>query len=309
MARLEWPTLALVFACYGLWTAAGLWLWPELPVLALVAMATMTALHSSLTHECLHGHPTRHRLLNEALVTLPLSPVYPYRRYKALHLAHHNDARLTDPMADPESYYIARWRHARMPGWLRAILAVNNTLLGRMVLGPVIGTAGFLASEVRLLAANSRGVRKAWALHLAGLLPLAALLHAFGIPLWLYALGVAWPAMALISVRTFAEHQWDESPEGRTILVERSVLAWLFLNNNLHIVHHKMPSAPWYTLPTLYARRRAEWRALNRGYVFRNYAELLLRYALRAKEPVVHPALRLNAPPEAPALPVKGRAA
>ena len=33
----------------------------------LAAMALATALHSSLAHECLHGHPTRNARVNEAL--------------------------------------------------------------------------------------------------------------------------------------------------------------------------------------------------------------------------------------------------
>jgi fatty acid desaturase len=183
-----------------------------------------------------------------------------------------------------------------MPRWLQALLVLNNTLAGRIVLGPLLGAAGFLRDEVRLLASGRRDVRIAWVLHLAGLLPVLALVHAFGIPLWLYAVGVAWPALSLISIRTFAEHRWHDAPEGRTIIVERSPLSWLFLNNNLHIVHHQVPSAPWYSLPRLYAERAAHWQALNRGYVYPGYGALFRAHALRPKEPVVHPALHLDTP-------------
>ena len=296
--RIEWPTLALIVACYGLWAASGALLWQVAPVAALALMALMSALHSSLVHENLHGHPTRHRLVNETLVTLPLSLIYPYRRYRATHLAHHHDERLTDPLEDPESYYRARWQHDRMPRWLRHVLLVNNTMIGRIVLGPVLGAAGFLAQEARLVAMGARGVRPAWALHLASLLPLVALLWFFGIPLWLYVLAVVWPSLSLISIRTYAEHRWHDAPEGRTIIVERSPLAWLFLNNNLHIVHHQVPSAPWYALPRLYAEQRAYWQTLNRGYVYPSYWHLFRAHALHPKEPVVHPVLhQVPAPP------------
>jgi fatty acid desaturase len=144
-------------------------------------------------------------------------------------------------------------------------------------------------------------VRLAWALHGLSLLPVLVALALFGIPIWLYGLAVVWPALALISIRTFAEHRWHETPDGRTIIVERSPLAWLFLNNNLHIVHHRHPTAPWYALPRLYAERRDHWQALNGGYVYRNYWQLFRAHALRAKEPVAHPALRLwPEPPQAP---------
>ncbi len=297
--RPEWPTIALIVSCYGLWAAAGFWLWPHWPLAALAVMAVMAALHSSLTHECLHGHPTRSRRLNEALVTIPLSLIYPYRRYKALHLAHHNDERLTDPFEDPESYYRARWQLARAPGWFRALLGANNTLIGRMVLGPLLGAAGFLVAEARLLGQGAPGVRLGWALHLAGLAPVLAALWAFGIPLWVYLLAVVWPSLSLIAIRTFAEHRWHETPDGRTIVVERSPLAWLFLNNNLHIVHHRHPAAPWYALPRLYAERPEYWHDLNGGYVYRNYWQLFRAHALRMKEPVAHPALHLEPPPPA----------
>lgn len=286
----------MILLCYGLWGVAGLVIWPLAPVVALVVMAVMGALHSSLTHECLHGHPTRSRIMNEVLAGLPLTIFYPYRRYRALHLAHHDDERLTDPFEDPESYYVARWRHATMPRWLRTLLLLNNTFVGRVVLGPVLGVAAFLRDEARLLAAGRRDVRTAWLLHLAGLVPVLALLQVFGIPLWLYVVAVAWPALSIISIRTFAEHRWHDAPDGRTIIVERSPLSWLFLNNNLHIVHHKVPSAPWYALPGLYAARRDEWHALNDGYVYPGYARLFRAYAFRPKEPVAHPALHLQSP-------------
>ena len=74
--------------------------------------------------------------------------------------------------------------------------------------------------------------------------------------------------------------------------MERSPLAFLFLNNNLHLVHHKMPTVAWYRLPSLFRERRAEWLAMNDGYVYPNYLSLLKDFAFRAKEPVVHPFLR-----------------
>jgi fatty acid desaturase len=287
--RVEWPTLGLIVLAYGGWLAAGLWLWPLAPALALAVMAVLAALHSSLTHEALHGHPTRSRMMNEALVAVPLTLIYPYRRYKVTHLAHHADERLTDPFEDPESYYKARWHLRAMPSWFRWVLVINNTMLGRMVLGPVLGAAGFLAQEGRHLRAGTRGVRLAWALHMPALAAVVVAVWAMGIPLWLYVVAVAWPALSLIAIRTFAEHRWHETPEGRTIIVERSPLAWLYLHNNLHIVHHQFPGVPWYRLPALYAAHRDHFRRLNHGYWYPDYAAMFRAYAVRVKEPVAHP--------------------
>ncbi|MCB1360910.1 MAG: fatty acid desaturase, partial [Rhodobacteraceae bacterium] len=202
--RLEWPTLGLIVVCYGAWLAAGFWLWPVASVLALAVMAVTAALHSSLVHECLHGHPTRSRRINEALVSVPLSLAYPFRRYKATHLQHHHDDRLTDPFDDPESYYRARWQYDRFPAWLKTLLRWNNTLLGRVVLGPWLVAGAFFVSEAALIRSDARGVRLAWALHLPAALLVLALVWVMGIPLWLYVVAVCWPGLSLIAIRTFA---------------------------------------------------------------------------------------------------------
>ncbi len=291
-AGIEWPTVALVLACYASWFAAGLLLWPQFPLLAIVVLTICVALQSSLMHEASHGHPTRRAAINELLVGLPIGLAYPYRRFKALHLRHHADERLTDPFDDPESYYRALWRHERFPRWFKTVLAFNNTMVGRFLIGPALAGVGFFMTEAAAAMRGDHGVRRAWLHHAAGLavvLPVVVLV--FGMPLVSY-LVPAYLGMSLLSVRTFAEHQWSERPDGRTIIVERSPLALLFLNNNLHLVHHKQPAVAWYRLPRLFRERRAEWAAMNGNYVFPNYFALLRAYAFRPKEPVVHPALR-----------------
>ncbi|WP_109614348.1 fatty acid desaturase [Pseudaminobacter salicylatoxidans] len=289
----EWPTLALIAATYVLWATVALHVWPAYPVTALIVLGFVLAMQSSLMHEALHGHPTRVAWVNELLVGLPIGLVYPYRRFKTLHLRHHADESLTDPFDDPESYYHAVWKHHGLPRFMKAVLAVNNTMVGRFVLNPFLGTVGFLLSEARLIAKGDRAVRKAWLLHGIGLAIIAPLVvFVFEIPFWLYVLVPVWLGQSLISVRTFAEHQWSERPEGRTIIIERSPFSFLFLNNNLHFVHHKKPNVAWYRLPELFRDRREEWIAMNNGYVVPNYLALLKEYAFRAKEPVVHPALR-----------------
>ncbi|SON58049.1 Fatty acid desaturase [Hartmannibacter diazotrophicus] len=289
---IEWPTVGLLLACHGLWLATGLFIYPAVPVLALAIMAILVAFHSSLQHEVLHGHPTASRRLNEAFVFLPLGLFYPYRRYRSLHLKHHADERLTDPYDDPESYYRALCDWEALPAALKALLAWNNTLIGRLTVGPALALAGFLMSEVRLLT-QSRRVRLAWLLHLAGLVPVLLVVdRVFGIPLWHYAMTSAYGGMSLIAIRSYCEHQWSERPDGRTIIVEKSPLALLFLNNNLHLVHHKRPAAPWYALPALYEAERDKWRAMNEGYVFGNYWQIVRAFAFLPKEPVAHPAWR-----------------
>ena len=63
----------------------------------------------------------------------------------------------------------------------------------------------------------------------------------------------------------------------------------LFLNNNLHVVHHMHPAVPWYRLPAVYRDNADHYRRRNDHYVYRNYAEIFRRYLFAAKDPVPHP--------------------
>lgn len=289
----EWITVALMATTYAAWFAAGVWLYPAAPALALMAMGFAVAMHGSLIHEAIHGHPTRDAAINEAIMGLPIGLVWPYRRYKTMHMRHHFDERLTDPFDDPESYYKAAFQHDKLPAWFRQVLRINNTLLGRMILNPLIGTVGLVLMDGRAMLSGDRDIIDAWVRHLAGLVVVLFVITVFfAAPLWLYLLVPAWLGQSIIAIRTYAEHQWAERPEGRTIIVERSPLAFFFLYNNLHIVHHTLPTAAWYDIPRLYRERRAEWIAMTGGYVFPNYSALARQWLLTPKEPVVHPALR-----------------
>ena len=294
----EWPTVFLTLFCYGAWLATGFLLWPSHPLLALVVLPFILALQSSIMHEVLHGHPTRNARLNEALVFLPIGVVWPFRRFKTIHLRHHADERLTDPLDDPESYYQALWMHEDLPPTMKFLLKINNTMVGRFILGPWLSSVGFFIDDAKQILAGDKVIRKAWLLHAIGLAVVAPIVtFGFGIPLWLYILVPVWLGQSLISIRTYAEHQWSEHPEGRTVIVERSPLSFLFLNNNLHFVHHKSPTIAWYRLPKLFRERREEWLRMNNGYAYPNYFAMLKAHAFRAKEPIVHPVLRRTPEP------------
>lgn len=287
--RIEWPTVGLLALCYVGWGASGLLLYPVAPLLALAAMAVLSALHSSLQHEALHGHPTRDPRVNEVLVSLPLCVFYPYRRFRQMHLQHHRDERLTDPYDDPESWYRDGDAYVSLAAPLKWLLEVNNTLAGRVVIGPALMIFGFYRDEFSRFRRGERGVRKAWLHHAGGLAALALTLEAIGIPLAAY-LAVAYAGLSLIAIRTYCEHRWHDRPEGRTLIVERGgLLGALFLNNHLHLVHHKRPRAAWYELPALYRSECQIWHRMNDGYVAASYWTIVRAFAFRRKETVVHP--------------------
>ncbi|MCB2109816.1 MAG: fatty acid desaturase [Defluviimonas sp.] len=288
--EIEWPTLILIALCYlawGLGTTALAALW--LPLGFVVTVLAIT-LHSSLQHEVLHGHPFRSRMLNEALVFLPLGLCFPYGRFRDMHLAHHRDEHLTDPYDDPESNYLDPVVWARLPWAVQMLLRINNSLAGRMLFGPAISIAALLRGDYRALRDGDRAIMRDWALHVIGLMPvLWWIAEIAAMPVWLY-LAAAYGGFSILKIRTFLEHRAHELARGRSVVVEGgAVLPFLFLNNNLHIVHHSKPNLAWYKLPALYAARREEYLRRNDGYRFSSYGEVFRRYFLRAKDPVPHP--------------------
>jgi len=156
--RLEWPTITVIILCYALWLIVGFWLYPISPLLTLCIMVILSALHSSLTHEAIHGHPTKNRLINEALVCFPLSLIYPYRRYRQTHLLHHRNTFITDPFEDPESYYLAWWQFKPMPYPVKQLLRVNNSMAGRLVFGPILSALAFITSDIRQMSKPSSAI-------------------------------------------------------------------------------------------------------------------------------------------------------
>lgn len=287
--EIEWPTLALIAGVHAGW-ALVLLHGGALPAwLAALMLAPLLTLHSSLQHEVLHGHPFRDARLNEALVWLPLGLLVPYRRFRDQHLAHHRDPNLTDPYDDPETNFIDPIDWARMGTWRRAVLRANNTMLGRMAFGPFVSMAALYRGDVRAVRAGERGVALAYAHHVAGAVLVLAAVWLSPVPLWAYLAG-CWLALSILKIRTFLEHRAGHLPRERSVIVEdRGPLALLFLNNNLHALHHVRPRLAWYKLPAAYAARREAILKRNGGYRYRSYRDVIVRHLLRAKDPVAHP--------------------
>lgn len=285
----EWATFALIVTCYALWIATVFGLAAYALVPAVLLAGLVVAFHASLEHEVLHGHPFRSKALNEALVFLPLNLFIPYNRFRDLHLAHHLDSNLTDPYDDPESNYLDPAVWSIMPRWKRALFRLNNTLFGRMLLGPLIGQTIFTIADWRAAMRGDGNVILAWALHVPGVVIVITLVIASPMPFWAYVIS-AYMGLSILKIRTFLEHRAHEKARARTVIIEdRGPLAFMFLNNNLHVVHHMNPDAPWYRLPALYRAGRDRYLASNETYVYRSYGEVFRRYFLVAKDPVPHP--------------------
>lgn len=284
----EWPTFVVLIVVALVWGVALLlpagWGW-----LSVVLLIPALTLHSSLSHEILHGHPFGNERAQDLLGLFQPGLFVPYLRFKRLHLEHHTDSTLTDPYDDPESNYLdpAVWHG--LPAWWRLVLRINNTLAGRMIVGPVVGMWGFVRTDMARIVAGERQIAVDWVLHLPGVILTLWLVMLSPLSVGAYVFA-CYGALSILKIRTFLEHRAHDHAAGRTVVIEdRGLLALLFLNNNYHLVHHMHPQAAWYDLPALYEARRARYVARNQGYVYRSYRDVFRAHLWRAKDPVAHP--------------------
>lgn len=287
--KIEYPTLCILISVYVLW-AIALWLVaPWSGFLAVALCVLCIAQHSSLQHEVIHGHPFGKTGLNEASVWPALGLVIPFRRFRDTHLAHHTDANLTDPYDDPETNYLDPKVWDQMSLLMQWVLWFNNTLFGRMLVGPAIGTVSFVKSDV---SHWNKSIGRAWIAHIPAALVVLGLVWISPLSIWAYLLA-CYMALSVLKIRTFLEHRAHEHHCARTVVVDdHGPLALLFLNNNYHVVHHMHPSVPWYELPGLYAAKSKRFLDVNDGYHYKNYAQVFRRYLFKAKDSVPHPLWR-----------------
>ena len=130
-------------------------------------------------------------------------------------------------------------------------LLVRNmmrTLGGRMLFGPAYYC--FFAWKDKVLAVRDRRWRALRPL-LWHVPALAAILYwvlvVCEIPFWAYVAFFAYPGTALTLVRSYAEHRAAGPVQQRTVICESNFFwSWLFLYNNLHLIHHRHPRLAWH---------------------------------------------------------------
>ena len=285
--QMEWPTLCLFAAVYALWITLTA-MHSQLPLLlVLIVLAYLVALHSSLQHEVIHGHPTPSPLVNALLAFPTLGLFVPYERYELLHLQHHRNWLLTDPYDDSESYFLASKKWDTLPRPVRAVYRFNNTLFGRLLIGPAIMLIKMCANDWQL-GQHQAEVRRSWLLHFlsCGLVISWLLVCDFSILMYLFL--IAYPATSLLMLRAYSEHLPEQNVEHRSAIIKSTaIMQLLFLNNNYHRVHHDHPEVPWYQLPGLYRQHYAN----QTTHVYAGYFELFRRFAFKSRFTVEHPFL------------------
>lgn len=289
--RAEWPTWLLILTIHGGWLGT-LACWPRLgPGAGTALMVWWCAWYMSLQHELIHGHPTPWPWLNRMFGYAPLAVWYPYEIYRESHLRHHNDFDLTVPALDAESTYVSPAEWAAMSAPLRALRWLNKTFWGRLLVGPALAICATWGAAARKLARGDMRDAGVWLRHLA---MLAALLWwlktSFGVPALWYLLAISYPAQSLAMIRSYYEHRPAEDHKQRIVLNDAGLIfRILYLNNNLHLVHHDLPSLPWYLLPRVYRARRHAYNARSGGFQIDGYGALMRRYGFRPIDAPVHP--------------------
>ncbi len=284
-ALAEWPTWVVWIGIYGGFGVLT-YFWQSVPVwIAVPLLGYLICWNGHLMHEVLHGHPTRSRQINRLLVLPNLTFYIPYEIYRDIHIAHHGVETLGHPVEDPESFYVLPEKWDSLPGWRRALLRANNSLIGRMVIGPWLMVGGFWRSEIRRYASGDRTYIGAWLILLASNAAVAYWVFALcDIPVLEAAIAV-YLGFALMTVRSFTEHRPAANQEARCAIVEAGpLMRLLFLNNNFHLVHHALPNLSWHEIPKAYFSDREGWIARTEGHWFKGYWDVLRQTGLTPKD-------------------------
>lgn len=291
--QIDGPTWVVAVAIYGAW-ALLVWFNARLPWWVIMPVgAYLVAWHFSLQHEAVHSFRGVPAWLRFAVVFPPLGLWFPYPLFRKSHSTHHRDVNLTVPGADTESYYVLQADWARMALPTRWLLLFNQTMAGRLSMGPMQRLWLLLKNEVRRVRQGDHSHVPHWVIHVAAV----GLLFWFisgvcGFPWWQYCLLLAYPGLSLGLLRAFIEHRAAEDCQERTAAVESNALfGLLYLYNNLHVAHHLKPTMPWYEIPRFYREHRQDLLAGNGNFVYSGYAALARRYFLRPVFSPVHPLL------------------
>ncbi|MGA2191046.1 MAG: fatty acid desaturase [Steroidobacteraceae bacterium] len=291
--QIDGPTWIVALVLYALWFLL-VWFNAVLPWWVIMpAGAYLLAWHFSLQHEAIHAFRGVPAWLRFAVVFPPLGLWFPYPLYRKSHSTHHRDVNLTVPGVDTESYYVLRADWDRMGPLKRGLLNFNQTMAGRLLLGPGLRLWTLVMRETRRVRQGDYSHLPHWAAHAAAVAALFWFISGVcGFPWWQYCLLVAYPGLSLGLLRAFTEHRAAENSQERTAAVEsNAVFGLLYLYNNLHVVHHLKPTMAWYDIPGFYRANREELLQGNGQFVYAGYAQLAMRYLFVPVFSPVHPTL------------------
>jgi fatty acid desaturase len=297
--QVDGPTWLVAIVLYAAWILL-VWYSGRLPWWVIMPVgAYLIAWHFSLQHEAIHAFRGVPAWLRFAVVFPPLGLWFPYPLYRKSHSTHHRDVNLTIPGVDTESYYVSQADWGRMGPIRRALLTVNQTMAGRLLIGPALRLSILVSKETRRVRQGDFSHLPHWAVHAVAVAGLFWFISGVcGFPWWQYCLLIAYPGLGLGLLRAFTEHRAAADSQERTAAVESNVIfGLLYLYNNLHVAHHLKPTMPWYDIPRFYRENRRELLAGNGNFVFKGYAQLARRYLLVPVFSPVFPDFPESSPP------------
>jgi fatty acid desaturase len=289
--RYDGPTWIVALVLYSAW-AALIWFHETLTWWVVAPVGTyVVAWHFSLQHEAIHSFLSAPKWLRWAVVMPPLGLWLPFPLYQAAHRKHHQNTNLTMPGIDTESFYVGQGDWPKLSALRRTLLLMNLTLAGRVLLGPILRLEKLVLREAQKLRGGDFSHVGHWIVHAV----LVAALFWYisfvaGMAWWKYVLFIAWPAFGLGWVRSFAEHRYGQRPGERTAITESNFFwSLLFLNNNLHAVHHVFPKMPWWQIPAYWRANRAQILSHNGNLYFTGYGEVARKWLFRPVFTPPHP--------------------
>ncbi|MDP9064774.1 MAG: fatty acid desaturase, partial [Pseudomonadota bacterium] len=218
---IDGPTWVVAAVLYSAWFAL-VWFNALLPWWVIMPVgAYLLAWHFSLQHEAIHAFRGVPAWLRFAVVFPPLGLWFPFALYRTSHSTHHRDVHLTMPGVDTEAYYVRREDWMRMGPIRRALLTFNQTMAGRLLIGPALRLWILVVRETGRVRQRDYRHLPHWAVHAAAVAGLfwfiSGVCH---FPWWQYCLLVAYPGLSLSLLRAFTEHRAAEDSQERTASVE-----------------------------------------------------------------------------------------
>jgi len=237
---IAWPTIALALGCLSLWIGASalalagvipLWLAMVLNTLALYAIYTPV-------HDASHGAvvPRNRRLgwVNNVIGTISGFPIFmPFHTHRKSHYLHH--AHTNDPQ-DPDTFLMGNFWHVVL---VKTPLTELNQLNGWALWKS--------CARLRLSPSERRQTLVQYGLTMALLIGLVLAGHGWELlALWLVPWFVGEHVMQ-VTFGWFPHHDHRETGRYRDTRIALFPGAdLLLLQQNLHLIHHMLPTVPFY---------------------------------------------------------------
>jgi fatty acid desaturase len=252
---------AMTIALVSLRTASQASHWMVVAAAAMVFSFANNTIFS-LMHECVHGvfHPNRRVNEFAGVIFAAFFPTA-FEIQRISHFGHHrrnrSDAELYDYYLPHESRWLKTyWVYCLLTGFYWSIIPVAVLIY---LLAPWVFRSRVFRDGPARLWGFSEFVRDISDAPVSTIWPQALFTAVFQITAWValdldwvgwlacyWAFGVNWSSVQ------YSDHAWSprDTHEGAWNLRFWPVTQAIFLNYNLHLVHHRRPGIPWNQLPS-----------------------------------------------------------